>query len=463
MSEFFKIVCDLNLDLDPSFTESDILLMPDKINNITDKDYDLEKKNKSKYMSYEERKNETNKNKLELVNEFFTIFDKDESLLKTSEFSSELQSCLKKVNSVSITIAVELNYRNKKCQIINDILTEACRSKKEGKIHYTFKEGKIHYTFIKPTNKIINPKFSNLKDLKIIDWGTRKINEYNSDFYKNIISLIEDKRETRYVYFSDVELCLKFTENKKKSLTNSENEDDETPYQFLLNHSLPLLKKEKYTYIDFGKERLRFIFTNPNIVLNRYINEEIKKVELNFLKELSSNSYPYLFCTLKNYKGLTVAIKHKIHNSMLRKFNYKYLIFDIEKAYYSISTYTIFSLFKEMMSKEEFAELSQTIKYYAKISLKYKLESLPIHKHSQTIFSIFLYYLFKKNNIKETNFYNFVDDFLIYGSDEEILNTSNKIKEALESVNMRIGTVNYIDSAIDNKFTFIKKQFNIKV
>lgn len=351
------------------------------------------------------------------------------------EFDKRLKTDIDNSGILINTLITELNFKNKKIKNF-----EKLNSNKGIEL------------IVEDSDVIMEPKIFDTtlpeKLLKLIDGF-----QYNSTFDIKYFIDVCVKSTPKKITENKIEIVNEkdINEYYKKNINSTEF------FNSVLKTNIPPLKREKLSYIDLDDSRLRFIFVCKNTYLNSEQNKAIQLIEENYLIHLVERNYPFLFATFKNHNSLKKSLDEIVKENSINHFDY--FTFDLSKAYYSINIYKIFSLFKEMMSKEEFEVFTPLIIFFANICEKYKLEYLPICKHSQLIFSLFLSYLFEKNGITETNFYNFVDDFVVFGSLPDVEKTVNQIKIALESVDMKIGSGTYFHHSFTDKIVFLKSEF----
>lgn len=168
-----------------------------------------------------------------------------------------------------------------------------------------------------------------------------------------------------------------------------------------------------------------------------------------------------IFCNYEYNK-----VESKLQSIVKDKKNIVFFIFDLKKAFYSINIHhmskTITSFLKDNIEKAEARiYFSILFRFIILISRAIKKDYLPITSYSQFLFKLYFLALFK--NVKESNFLTFVDDFIIYGTKEEVYRTFSEIKHVLITNRFSISSFNIYDKMFSNSFSIFKKEYQFDI
>lgn len=175
--------------------------------------------------------------------------------------------------------------------------------------------------------------------------------------------------------------------------------------------------------------------------------------------------YQYIKEKLKNenifYNFEFSQIKEKLPSIIYDNHNTVFYIFDLCKAFYNTRLDYMYDIIKEHLVKINNEELFQFEILFNYISIIKNsvpnLKYLPITKYSGILFKLYFKILFSSIDFK--NYLIYVDDFIIYGTKEEVDNTFQAIEKILYKHKFSLSTFTIVDKIFHNELTFLQQKF----
>jgi hypothetical protein len=276
-------------------------------------------------------------------------------------------------------------------------------------------------------NKIISIKFW-------LPYKNKEIGDFKIDFDKSL------------ELFGELDFKTKF------NLIERINDYKET-YETVKLMKSENIKEATYKYIFQKDKIIRYFFDTLDETNRRDYNIIYNKLQ-NIINDSDFSKSKNIFCNFEYSK-----FKEQVQSVLNDENNTVFFVFDLKKAFYSIDLNRLSSEVKKLIinSPKTYIYFRILFRFILSIAQSIDKNYLPITSYSQLIFKIYFLAIF--NNMKNNNFLTFVDDFIVYGSNDEIFKTFNKIKFILKDNNLSISSFKIYDKLFNNSITILKKEY----